>query len=437
MKPMVNLQIDKLIEYCSNNKLPKEDLLLKLRLLNRNSNSNVHNIFKYRKFNEDFTDRVTVYDDNKIRFSYDDFLIKLFKYLNISIKPNNLSNEEIENLLLERLSVLKNRRSTSELFEEFPIIKKDYFEGLNFLDNVKNMKNDSLEEKARQSVQEKYYYQCALHPNLSKYLERQKDLYTRFVFRRDKYKEAIESSDLNDFFNEYFDMDKVMMYIINNYINICNYIDDKDLIGEYLKLIYEYLNSDYDKSVEIIIDDKYKINLEVIKERLNNVIKKINPVVSTVNWVLVPNGKKIKSLNSSTPKKINLSFKELENLKRQGHRKEEFYDNSNYIAKAIGTLKNDGYIAYIYPNGEVLLDTLYDENNPKSATGNAIYNIKAYDFELISGLDKTKLRSDFRATKIVHSKNWEKKASEIINKENSFGDREAALQLVKKLKKEK
>ena len=126
MKPMVNLQIDKLIEYCSNNKLPKEDLLLKLRLLNRNSNSNVHNIFKYRKFNEDFTDRVTVYDDNKIRFSYDDFLIKLFKYLNISIKPNNLSNEEIENLLLERLSVLKNRRSTSELFEEFPIIKKDY-----------------------------------------------------------------------------------------------------------------------------------------------------------------------------------------------------------------------------------------------------------------------------------------------------------------------
>ena len=172
--------------------------------------------------------------------------------------------------------------------------------------------------------------------------------------------------------------------------------------------------------------------MEVIKERLNNVIKKINPVVSTVNWVLVPNGKKIKSLNSGTSKKINLSFKELENLKRQGQRKEEFYDNSNYIAKAIGTLKNDGYIAYIYPNGEVLLDTLYDENNPKSATGNAIYNIKAYDFELISGLDKTKLRSDFRATKIVHSKNWEKKASEIINKENSFGDREAALQLVKK-----
>ena len=93
MKPMVNLQTDKLIEYCSNNKLPKEDLLLKLRLLNRNSNSNIHNIFKYRKFNEDFTDRVTVYDDNKIRFSYDDFLIKLFKYLNISIKPNNLIKE--------------------------------------------------------------------------------------------------------------------------------------------------------------------------------------------------------------------------------------------------------------------------------------------------------------------------------------------------------
>ena len=46
MKPMVNLQVDKLIEYCSNNKLPKEDLLLKLRLLNRNSNSNIHNIFK-------------------------------------------------------------------------------------------------------------------------------------------------------------------------------------------------------------------------------------------------------------------------------------------------------------------------------------------------------------------------------------------------------
>ena len=87
-KATINLNTKQLIKYCSNGNLSNEELFRKLSLINRKSESSVHNVFGYRKFNDDFVDRVTVYvneDGNStIKLSYDDFLIKLFKYLNIS-----------------------------------------------------------------------------------------------------------------------------------------------------------------------------------------------------------------------------------------------------------------------------------------------------------------------------------------------------------------
>ena len=92
-------------------------------------------------------------------------------------------------------------------------------------------------------------------------------------------------------------------------------------------------------------------------------------------------------------------------------------------------------IAVTYENGEVLLDTVYDDNNPRTAIGNATYNIKASDFELISGLDKGELKSHPKVRKLNHSKSWETRVLEIINRENTLEEREDTVQLVKRLKK--
>ena len=418
MKPMVNLQVDKLIKYCSNNKISDKELLEKIKLLNRDSNSIVHNVFKYRKFNDDFVDRITIYDDNTIKFCYDEFLIKLFKYLNIDTKPNSLNEEEINKVLLDRLNLLRSIKHAPELFREFPTIKEDYFKGIEYLDNNKD---------------DKYYYQCALYRSLPKYMERQKELYTRFVLRRNDYKEKIKQSSLNDFFKEYFDMDKVMIYIVNNYINICNYIDDKKLIKEYLELINKYLDSTYDKSVEIEVEDGKKINIDVIKKRLLQVKAKLSPEISIVNWELVPPGKNISSEKTDSRRKITISSEELNRLRLKGQQKQEFYKKTNPIAKVFGTQKYEMYVAYIYENGEVILDTIYDDYNPRTAIGNAIYNIKARDFENVSYLDKKELGKHPNVTKINHSKKWMDRVDEIINREALEEEKDDAKKLIKRL----
>lgn len=418
MKPMVNLQVDKLIKYCSNNKISNEELLERIKLLNRDSNSIIHNVFKYRKFNDDFVDRITIYDDNTIRFCYDEFLIKLFKYLNIDVKPNSLSEEEIDKLLLERLNVLRSIKHAPELFREFPTIKEDYFKGIEYLDNNKD---------------DKYYYQCALYRSLPKYMERQKELYTRFVLRRSDYEEEIKLSSLNEFFKEYFDMDKVMIYIVNNYINVCNYIDDKELIKEYLELINNYLDSTYDKSVEIEVEDGKRINIDVIKERLLQVKAKLSPEISIVDWELVPPGKGRVIKGNSNKRKIIISKDELERLRAKGQEKRVFYDNSGAQAKVFGTQINEMYVAYIYENGEVILDTIYDDSNPRTAIGNAIYNIKARDFENVSCLNKKELSKHPNVTKINHSKKWIDRVEEIINREASEEEKEDVKRLIKRL----
>ena len=83
-KATINLNTRALIKYCSNGSIPDKDILYKLKMINRRNESNVHNVFGYRKFNDDFVDQVTVYcsDDgtSTIKFSYDNFLLKLFIY---------------------------------------------------------------------------------------------------------------------------------------------------------------------------------------------------------------------------------------------------------------------------------------------------------------------------------------------------------------------
>ncbi|MBR2678793.1 MAG: hypothetical protein IKE63_05195 [Bacilli bacterium] len=440
-KATININAKQLIKYCSNGTIPSEDILYKLRMINRRAESNIHSVFGYRKFNDDFVDKVTVYSDDNgistIKFSYDDFLLKLFRYLNINDKPNNMTDEEIEKVLNERLVVLNSSNIKDNLRTEFPLIYSDYHSGLSYLKEVQRMRVNTIEDKRRKEMQEKHYYRCALHPTYYKFVDRQKDLYGRFVNRREDYKEAVKKSSLNNFFKKYFDMDKVAMYITNSYLNICEYLEDEDQIRYYMSLVEKYLKSDYDKSIEIEVENNRVINLDVIQERLSAIRKQYAPVIGLVNWELIPAGKDT-TINRGASKyrsRVDLTEEELINLRNKGQKKEDFYNNSNPCAKAYGALKYGCYIAYIYKNGEVLLDTVYDENNPRTAVGNATYNIKARDFQLISGLDKSELKNNPKVVKLNHSKFWEDRVSEIVKRDNGEKSKEEAIQLVKKIKR--
>ena len=128
---------------------------------------------------------------------------------------------------------------------------------------------------------------------------------------------------------------------------------------------------------------------------------------------------------------------EKERLNKVGKELLEFYLKSNYIAKAIGLKTFEGYFAYIYPNGVVVLDKDYREGYPTTAEG-AIYTMYAKDFELLSGIGKTELmKHPFLIDHNYHTENWQAKISKYINSEATEEQKEEAKKLIKRLQNKK
>ena len=100
----------------------------------------------------------------------------------------------------------------------------------------------------------------------------------------------------------------------------------------------------------------------------------------------------------------------------------------------MGLLKYKGYVAYIYENGEILLDRKYNSFVPRTAKGNAIYRIQAKDFEELSGHTKTFLQNDERVERIIHSSKWENRVQKILSYEGTEESREESKKLIKKLR---
>ncbi len=435
--PTVQLSLDTLIRECSNRKIPKEDLFYQFCSWNR---ENVHEVFKYRKFNYDFIDYLTLYNDGEhvlgyVGPSYDDFLINICRFLGIWKRKDTKDDQDLTNRLLERIERLRNIRSEYELRREFPILYDDLVQGRNYIRNVESMPQNTEEEQERYNEMRHYYYACGLRFRLDRFVQTQAEVYTRFVTRRKEYKELIQNKSFNSFFRNNFNMDKVAMLAVHGYLLKCEGATDEETYDKYMNLINLYLESNYDKEVAITTTKGVIVNRRTIEERLQKLKKRHPEKEVLAGWELVPEGKEVrKATQVSGPRSILMQEVDIDALKRAGERKENFYANSAYTAKVIGLEKYKGYVGYIYPNGEVLLDREYHEETPKSDKENAIYNMKVGDFETLSRLDKTVLRKHPKVGRIYHSKNWEKKAQEIVDRLGTIEDQVEVLRLVKKLK---
>ena len=94
----------------------------------------------------------------------------------------------------------------------------------------------------------------------------------------------------------------------------------------------------------------------------------------------------------------------------------KFFENSGYSYRVYGINEFNGYIAYIYPNGEVIMEKFFnDYANCIPTIHEAIYNVKAADFETLSKLKKPALIKDKRCRRIIHRGEWEIKGQEIID----------------------
>ena len=173
--------------------------------------------------------------------------------------------------------------------------------------------------------------------------------------------------------------------------------------------------------------------------RHNNLKRQLKEDSSVVEWVIIPGGRDYKRVSSNIKKQniTLLNYEELNRIKKIGEERNNFYESTNYTLKVIGLRRYRGYVAYIYPNGEILIDVEYHKDRPSLIGKNAIYNLKVYDFEMLSKLDKKSLSKNEKVTRIRHIKNWQDKCRKIIERPSSEKDLEEVKTLVKKLKEKR
>ena len=381
---------------------------------------------------------------------------------NLSDTSKNINEKKISFILQlnssSSLQILKNKFKLlyeRQLLEEFPEIYKKFQDSKNYIKYLKDEKkildgelednkNNALIFKQidleiddlnnKRDTYRKYIRRCGITSNYSKYIDKQITLYESFISNRSL---LIKDTSFDNLVDLYLDKDKVYLYLMNEYLKRIASCDERNEIKNYINLVERYLCLVKNKDTSILVDNEV-INLENINEKLKIIKWKFAHDVIILDWSLAHDGhdsKSIKSVNRKIARRIALSSEEIERLKSIGEERNDFYDNTNYSARANGLDKNLGYTAYIYPNGKVILDKEYDEKRTSTAIGNAIYVLTAINFEALSKLDKANLRKHPDVQRIVHSANWQERVQRIIDIEPTEESLEDTKKLIKRLKK--
>lgn len=436
-KKTIEFSLKSMIRECSINPKLAFEIFNEISLRNR---ENIHDVFKYKKFNDDFVSSLAVYcDENQfigaVKPSYEFFIERLIQLLNVDVNLDKVTDDELTTILLNRIDFLKKIRRERDLREHFPLLYKDLIDGRNYYNSLQKFKK---RDPQRHTDGEHYYYSCALKKNLQNFINTQVDMYSRYVKNRNKLKEKYENTTFNHLIKKYINLDKLALFMIHNYLLVCETSNDREEINEYLKKVIMYLrNPKIDRGVKIHTDNNVEINIDTVLNRVDRIRDRLNKDNREVDWVLIPKGrdyKKVTQQQKATRITI-MNYKDIEELRKIGKEKNSFYESTNYIAKVIGLGKYKGYIGYIYKNGQVILDMEYDENRPYTAKGNAIYIMSVCDFENLSKLSKQKLQKDPRVKRYCHIDGWQERINDIVKKEATEVDEYNSNLLVKRLKR--
>ena len=223
--------------------------------------------------------------------------------------------------------------------------------------------------------------------------------------------------------NQYFDMDKVELIVIDKIIKLCANTSDLTTLKSLRPILKDFINKKTHSRESVhTIDGKelapYDVEVRAISMGIN--ILKLEDEKN-----IHDHRKLIKEGTSNTIKKkekirqIKMTPKELGNLKRIAKDKVSFYEKHPSYFDIIGEVTTAGYDrARVYKNGEVILDTEYKEN-PKGA---AAFNYRIEDYDELKGLTASELKENEKVKRIPHRPGWESELEEIINREATDED---------------
>lgn len=476
---LLEIDINTITEQCSAN---KEQLTNELSLLKELFRTNIIKICGYTKAKEYFLDKfriITSYKtaESKIYISPIPFIKRVKSILNVSNDSNDFNDKELLRELLAKVEELKSITTVEELKIKFPEIYKDYELSISSYAQIKRYEqkhrvNRTQEEQTNINRQYELYRSFALDTDFYKFIALQSTLYRNLVVRR-QFVEGYANRNPIDFrMLEGLDKNKFELYLADKYLQIALSSSDEKEKQECIYYIATYIRETKSSNVKIKNDEGKEISFNQLIRNYKKFLQK-NPIIRPIdesrenfegyhikhvenhvrkyffkdlNWEIVPPGSN-DNLDTRVIESLNrqynyLSPEERENIIIEKYalyeRKKNFFDNSGYVDKFFGRNTFDGYVAYIYENGEVLMEKFFDDYaHCIPTTGEAIYNVKIADFEVLSRLTKTTLIKETKCKRIIHAGNWEERTQTIINRPATNESREEVKKITLSLSRKK
>ena len=434
----LTIKLDYILRECCIHKEEVDSIKKEIQEKNR---ERIHRVFKLQKIHGEnfFSQYVSISKKEgqwigSIYSSYTEFLQRLTEILNISFPVELLHDNELLTLSLEnRIRLLRSIKKEEELKKYFPILHSDFLEGREKLRTLetKKQKEGSTEEIKEE---ERRCYAMGLRKGLANFITVQAQMYDRYIHQRTQYKEEVMRNPLQEILNDKIDWNRLLMLITDAYLNFCEqlpYFTKRN--RKYMRELERYLSSNqWNKKQELHDDFGKPITIEILNQRMKALRRKWGENTRSADWDLIPEGRLEDTGRGPYTRKCTMTSAELRRLEIKGENRNLFYDCTNYQLQLVGKSKNRGYVAYVYPNGWVMLDRPYKPGVVSSASGNASYLVKAKDFEEYSKLDKKTLKQKEDVHVFSHTSTWAERVLSYLESEGTQEEQEQAKQLIKR-----
>lgn len=311
------------------------------------------------------------------------------------------------------------------------------------------------------------------------FLQRQKDYFTKLIFLlKDLSVEVNDSKFDKDKFSECFEKDKLILCLCKCIVDSCKetvkrenvfhncmievvqlihnvkelglegtfnsvikYYDEskgkiviysfEDLRKEVAQMLSEHPEFEIASvSMEDVISNDLMYNEAATREFSNTIIDGRKRQALQSNWEFIKPGTReeqeasIKTDFDVQMQKRDVSVSgEEKNLYLELMRKRLFFEKTGYIEYILGINNFAGYVGYIYSNGLVIFEKLYEDESRMTPVkeANATYVMNIDNFVMLSNLTKTEIIKCIKNTanpdirRVYHSKTWEQRLLRIID----------------------
>ena len=404
-------------------------------------------------------------EEKKYELTYNPLYIlySMFKYFNID--PSNLRNPDkrIDAItsFMTRVDDLKNITSAKKLEKQYPALYKVYLMEKELNNKFNTLINRGYseeaaikalvsplffnnDEKIKQGIEDtKKMYStkefCNLYSNLFIELFNNYKTYSNHsseftIEIENLLKSSFERCLVNEYINLINKLKKVedkqkYLYYITGFFNehkneIYKLIKDKDAKYDISDLYNRYIDILIDnpelKIVNYDRDDFESFTQEEIDEYMDLELKD-----SKANWSYFEDDEEEERVAKAIFNEVSKykdrirREKTIEERKQLYMKKKELFDPKFKYRTVQGSNTFDGYLAFIFPNGKVILERFFERRKDGTeviATEQAIYVMNILEFYHLTNLSKTKIIRDKLCKRYIHKGGWEKRVSEEIIK---------------------